>query len=106
MNELGLGEVRQIKMALASGAKFNNIVRAFAGAHTRDELVEVVDAIRRTDTAEEALELAEACIWSRIDKIPLINQKPAEIVLKGCEAAGSVRWRSFRRAESSYLPWR
>lgn len=90
-NPLGLGEVRQIKMWLAEGKPFPLIVKGFAGAHSRDVIVEVVDAIRRTHTAEEALELALSCFWSKTNGVPLINQKPAAIVLASMNAAGVVR---------------
>lgn len=102
---LGLGEVRQIKIWLAQGVKFPHIVWGFAGTQDRDVIVEVVDAIRRTDSAEEALELAEACIASRRLGTPLINQKPAEIVLEGIDPLSVLRT-GPRNQLDRYAPWR
>lgn len=104
-NPLGLGEVRQIKMWLAEGKPFPLIVRGFSGTHDRDVIVEVVDAIRRTDSAEDALERAQAAIWRRRYGVPQINQMEAAVVLERCCAANFMV-SSPRGGHWHSAPWR
>lgn len=71
-----LDEIARLRLARRAGGRMTNICAAFGYVHTRDEIVEAIDAIRRFPSNQEALHHANAVLAYQDAGIPLINGRP------------------------------
>ena len=84
----GLGEISLLRSFRERRLSFNNIARAFNGAHTRDEVVEAYWAtVRFADNYEATMHVGGVLLAQQND-ISLVNGKPWA---KHGDEAGSFR---------------
>lgn len=80
MKFFGIGEIARIRLALSAGAKMERLCFAFSGAHDRDEIVEVVDAIRRHASDHDAQRHVNQVLAAQEAGVPLVNGRAASAV--------------------------
>jgi hypothetical protein len=69
---VGVGEVARIRSALVHRAKMRNICLAFP-AHSRDTIVEIIDAIHRYNDNQDAAEHANWVLAGQAAGVKFIN---------------------------------
>lgn len=87
MSQFTHGQIAEIRSMRRQGMRMAAICRYYEAVHTRDEILEAIDAICRFESNIDARIRVNIVLALQVNEVPLINGREAHRVVRGYNRA-------------------